>query len=217
MALKDAVQKILLNSLTASNFASIAVELGFNYKAISDSACIMYLGDNSDNGFCFELSYLTLTVSIYCQDSKKEALYWFTYDASYLYYIKGKDTIAFGSTNTGTITLQFMCGKATNVVDGSIKYGYLLGINESYTNAGAYVMSDGYYKSNWFPTTLWQTSDYFAQFYQMCSHQGDLFDNVYLAIMFRKTTDYQLFTMNGKNYASLNMGNENGMRYITEF
>lgn len=224
MALKDVIRQIPI-SLPTIDFKSIAAELGFNYRVISDTECVMYLGDNSNNGYLFQKnSNAVFSSLLYCNGEKMNStgdgvsVTAQTASTVYLSYIKGKDTVTFGITGNGAVTLQFVCGRATNVIDGIVKYGYCCDYGGNYAYYGNYVMSDGYYKRQWFNSDgLLQISDYFAYFYQMCSHQGDLFDNIYVATIFKQTTDYQLFTLNNKDYVSLNTGKNTAMRYITEF
>ena len=227
--LKDVIQKIPLYTLSESGAVAVSIDLhliadslGMNLDAGNS---VLYMGDNPENGFEFYYNGTnTLYIYLYCQGVRKSGSGDIisapvNSNNAYLYYIKGKSgTVAFGISSDGSVKLQFICGKAINIVDALEKYGYLLCVYGSYANSGTYVMSDGYYKSNWFDSGgLQEVSDYFAQFHPMCSHQGDLFENVYVATIFKQTTDYQLFTMNDKNYAALNMGKNNGIRYITEF
>ena len=225
MALKDVVQKIPLFKINSSGSLEINIDveyiascLGLNYKQLNATEYIVYLGDNDQNGILFaNVSNNRLYNNLYCngqikkQDGQDYINMYCLSNNAYLYYVKTKDAVAFGMSDDGTIRLDWLCAESINILDGSKKYAYILGDFGS-----NYVSSDGYYSGVW-AGDMENTSDFYAKFNKFCSHNGDVFKNVYMPDIFKSTNQSQFFTVNGKNYLSLYCSGVKTKRCIIEF
>ena len=215
MILSDVIKSIPLYKYSGS-LSDIAEELGLNISPDN----IMYLGDNPNVGFHFSLSN-SILIKLYSDGSDFSGTGYSSIstnsELATLYYVKGKDTICFGVSNTGKPVLNFICGKCRNLIDGTEKYGYVSCVGStSGLYGGGCVISDGYTQKDWF-TYLTHQIDMFVSMYPMCTKQGDLFENMNVATIFCQSNEYKLFTLGNKNYLSLTGPSEGYNRLITEF